>query len=88
MSSRDTPERETRARLSTGQCEDAHARHAAALSLSSQGGNKLEQARAHNGLDCIYSTGGDAGLARRHWQKALTIRRTRSERKLTKSADS
>jgi Flp pilus assembly protein TadD len=61
------------AHFSAGQSEDAGARHASALGLASHVGNKHEQARAHNGLGCVYSARGDADLACAHWRKALTI---------------
>ena len=47
--------------------------HAAVLSVTTQNGEKYEQARAHNGLAHAYHAAGDPGQARRHWKEALTL---------------
>jgi tetratricopeptide (TPR) repeat protein len=58
--------------VATNQPEHARARSNAALGLTTRTGSQDEQARAHDGLARTYLT-ADPGLARRHWQEALTI---------------
>jgi hypothetical protein len=54
--------------LAASQAGQASARHAAALALAIQCGDKREQARAHGGLASACQATGDNGQARNHWQ--------------------
>jgi hypothetical protein len=58
--------------LAAGRSSDAHAQHAA-LSVTTQSGEKYERARAHNGLAHACHAAGDSGQAGRHWNEALPL---------------
>jgi len=57
----------------TGHHEQAHAHHAAALTLATELGDRYEQARAHNGLARTHHATGDPDQARHHWRQALVL---------------
>ena len=57
----------------TGHSEQARAQHAAALALAVETGDRYQQARAHSGLAHTRHAAGEQGLARQHWQHALTL---------------
>jgi tetratricopeptide (TPR) repeat protein len=59
--------------LATSQPDLACARHAAALNLAVQAGEKHQQARAHAGLAGACQACGDLATARRHQQHALDL---------------
>jgi DNA-binding SARP family transcriptional activator/Tfp pilus assembly protein PilF len=55
-----------------GRLADALAHHAKALAIATETRDRDEQARSHAGLATNHQHGGSAGLARHHWQRALT----------------
>ena len=57
----------------TGQPEQARAQYSAALTLAVATGDRYQQARAHTGLAHARHAAGEDGLAREHWQHALTL---------------
>jgi tetratricopeptide (TPR) repeat protein len=61
--------------LADGRPRDARAEQAAALGLASEIGDRLQQARAHDGLARTYQVMSDRDHARRHWEAALALYR-------------
>ena len=59
--------------LATGRPDEAHTRHSAALSLTSQTGDRYQQARAHQGLASACQATDQLDQGRQHWQHALDI---------------
>jgi len=59
--------------LADGRPGDARDQLTAALGLATENGNRLEQARARDGLGHAYHALGDTAEASRHWQEALAI---------------
>jgi transcriptional regulator with XRE-family HTH domain len=53
-------------------CRD-QAEHTTALDLASKIGDKFRQAHSHDGLGHAYRATGNADMASRHWQEALTL---------------
>jgi tetratricopeptide (TPR) repeat protein/transcriptional regulator with XRE-family HTH domain len=58
--------------LAEGRPDDARGQHAAAIGLATDSGNRLERARAHEGLGNAYAP-ADSGEADRQWRAALAI---------------
>jgi tetratricopeptide (TPR) repeat protein len=58
--------------LDTGQPDGALIRHADALRLAAETGNRKLEADAHSGLGHAHQRVGDPATARRHWQQALS----------------
>jgi hypothetical protein len=59
--------------LGGGRVTEAAARHAAALALAQQAGERLELARAHDGLARAREAAGCAEQARDHWERAAAL---------------
>jgi tetratricopeptide (TPR) repeat protein len=59
--------------LEAGQPAQARGKHAAALRLGRELGERYEQARAHDGLGQCWFATGDRGQARQHWEQALAL---------------